>query len=96
LMLGFRFLYGLRAVTPFAIGLSGVSGIRFFVCNMIGGAVWSVAVAFVGYLFGAVAEAILVDVKQYEQWIIPGVLGAGALAWIIYFLHNRTRGRPKP
>jgi membrane protein DedA with SNARE-associated domain len=63
---------------------------------MIGGAVWSVAVAFVGYLFGAVAEAILVDVKQYEQWIIPGVLGAGALAWIIYFLHNRTRGRPKP
>ena len=96
LMLGFRFLYGLRTVTPFAIGLSGVSGIRFFVCNIIGGAVWSVAVAFVGYLFGAIAEAVLVDVKQYEHWIIPGLLCTGAFVWIIYFLHNRSKGQPKP
>ena len=96
LMLGFRFLYGLRTVTPFAIGLSGVSGIRFFVCNIIGGAVWSVAVAFVGYLFGAIAEAILVDVKKYEHWIIPGLLCAGAFVWIIYFLHKRAKGRLEP
>jgi len=96
LMLGFRFLYGLRTVTPFAIGLSGVSGIRFFVCNIIGGAVWSVAVAFVGYLFGAIAEAILVDVKRYEHWIIPGVLCAGAFVWFIYFMHHRTKNRPEP
>ena len=96
LMLGFRFLYGLRTVTPFAIGLSGVSGIRFFVCNMIGGAVWAVAVAFVGYLFGAVAEAVLVDVKKYEHWIIPGVLCAGALIWIIYFVYSRAKSQPEP
>ena len=96
LLLGFRFMYGLRTVTPFAIGLSGISGIRFFVFNMIGAAIWSVVVAFVGYLFGAVASAALVHVKKYEHWIISGVLCAGALVWIIYFLHNRTKGRPKP
>ncbi len=96
LMLGFRFMYGLRTVTPFAIGLSGVTRIRFFVCNMIGGAVWSVVVAFVGYLFGAVAEAILVDVKKYEHLIIPGVLCAGALVWIIYFWHSGVKRRPEP
>ncbi len=96
LILGFRFMYGLRTVTPFAIGLGGISGIRFFVCNAIGAAVWAVVVAFVGYLFGAVAKAILVDVKHYEHWIIPGMLCAGALISIIYFLHHRTKGRPKP
>jgi membrane protein DedA with SNARE-associated domain len=95
-ILGFRFMYGLRTVTPFAFGLGGIGGIRFFVFNAIGAAAWSVAVAFVGYLFGAVARAVLVDVKQYEHWIIPGVLCAGALVWIIYFMHNRTKGRPKP
>ena len=95
-ILGFRFMYGLRTVTPFAIGLGGISGIRFFVCNAIGAAVWSVVVAFVGYLFGAVARAALVDVKQYEHLIIPGLLCAGAFVWIIYFLHNRAKGRPKP
>jgi membrane protein DedA with SNARE-associated domain len=96
LILGFRFMYGLRSVTPFAFGLSGISGIRFFVLNAIGATVWSVAVAFVGYLFGAVARAVLVDVKGYEHWIIPGVLCAGAIVWIIYFLHNRAKGRSQP
>jgi membrane protein DedA with SNARE-associated domain len=96
LVLGFRFMYGLRTVAPFAIALGGISGIRFLICNAIGAAVWSIVIAFVGYLFGAVARAILVDVKQYEQWIIPGVLCAGALAWILYFLRNRAKGRPKP
>jgi membrane protein DedA with SNARE-associated domain len=95
LMLGFRFMYGLRTVTPFAIGLSGISGIRFFVCNMIGAAIWSVAVAFLGYLFGAVARVVLIDVKKYEHLIIVGVLSAGALVWIIHFLHNRAKTRPK-
>jgi membrane protein DedA with SNARE-associated domain len=95
-ILGFRFMYGLRTATPFAIGLGGISWIRFFVFNAIGAAVWSVAVAFVGYLFGAVARAALVHVKKYEHWIIPGVLCAGALVWIIYFMHNRAKGRPKP
>lgn len=96
LLLGFRFMYGLRTVVPIAIGLSGISGIRFFVFNMIGAAIWSVVVAFVGYLFGALARTVLVDVKKYEHWIIFGVLCAGSLVWIIYFLHNWTKGRPKP
>ena len=83
-------------MTPFAIGLGGISGIRFFICNAIGGAGWSVAVAFVGYLFGAIAEAILVDVKRYEHWIIPGLLCAGAFVWFIYFMHKRAKRRLEP
>ena len=95
-ILGFRFMYGLRSVTPFAFGLSAISGIRFFILNATGAAVWSVAVGFVGYLFGAVARVVLVDVRGYEHWIIPGVLCAGALVWIIYFLHNRAKSRLEP
>ncbi|HVN78827.1 MAG TPA: DedA family protein [Terriglobia bacterium] len=97
-VLGFRFMYGLRTVTPFAFGLSGISTSRFFILNLIGAVVWSVALALVGYLFGAAARAVMVDVRKYEHWVILGMLWTGALVYIIYFLHkreiDRAEGRP--
>ena len=94
-VLGFRFMYGLRTVTPFAFGLSGISISRFFILNLIGALAWSVVVALVGYLFGAAAKAVIVDVKKYEHWIILGILWTGALVYIIYFLQKRETGRMK-
>jgi membrane protein DedA with SNARE-associated domain len=52
-------------------------------------------VALVGYLFGAAAKAVIVDVKKYEHWIILGILWTGALVYIIYFLQKRETGRMK-
>jgi membrane protein DedA with SNARE-associated domain len=97
-VLGFRFMYGLRTVTPFAFGLSGIGASRFFILNLIGALVWSVAVAFVGYLFGAAAKAVIVDAEKYKHQIILGILWVGGLVYIIYFLHkrevDRAEGRP--
>ena len=67
-------MYGLRTVTPFAFGLSGISISRFFILNVIGALAWSVVVVLVGYLFGAAARAVMVDVRRYEHWIIIGIL----------------------
>ena len=97
-VLGFRFMYGLRTVTPFAFGLSGISTIRFFILNLLGAIAWSVVVALVGYLFGAAARAVIADVRKYEHLVILGILWTGALVYIIYFLHkretDRMEGRP--
>ncbi len=97
-VLGFRFMYGLRTVTPFAFGLTGISATRFFVLNLIGAFVWSVVVALVGYLFGAAARTVIADLKKYEHWVILGILWTGALVYIVYFLHKReierAEGRP--
>ena len=97
-VLGFRFMYGLRTVTPFAFGLSGIGASRFFILNLIGALVWSVAVAFVGYLFGAAAKAVIVDAEKYKHQIILGILWVGGLVYIIYFLLkrevDRAEGRP--
>ena len=93
LILGFRFAYGLRTVTPFAIGLSSIRASRFLVLNVIGGLCWSVVVALVGYFFGAAALAVFVDVKKYEHWIVIGILLSAAVVWIIYFLRERKKDR---
>lgn len=93
LVVGFRFVYGLRTVTPFAIGLSNIRTSRFIILNMIGGIAWSVVVALLGYFFGAAAKAVEVDIRKYAHWIIAGMLLAAAGVWIIYFLHKRKKDR---
>lgn len=35
-VLGFRFLYGIRTVTPFLIGTGSISPFRFLMLNMLG------------------------------------------------------------
>ena len=44
LVLGFRFLYGLRTIVPFAIGISRISVARFVLLNAAGALAWAVVV----------------------------------------------------
>lgn len=93
LILGFRFLYGLRTVTPFAIGLSRVSVLRFVVLNAIGAAVWAVAISGGGYLFGRAVEGIVGDIRRYEVLLFALVAVVGTAVWVFYFCRHR-RNRP--
>lgn len=70
LIMGFRFLYGLRTIAPFAIGLSSIKVKRFFILNALSALIWSVTIGALGYFFGQAFEIILEDVKKYEVWII--------------------------
>lgn len=92
IMLGFRFLYGLRTITPFLIGASRVSPSRFLLLNAAGALVWAIAVGCLGFLFGAAAETVLRNVRKIEGWIVLAILGAGAVVWVIYFLRKRRAG----
>ena len=81
LVLGFRFLYGLRTVMPFAIGLSAVPSPRFVLLNAVGAAVWAVVVGGGGYLFGQAVEVIIGDVRRYEVLLFSLVAVVGATVW---------------
>ena len=39
-----RFLYGVRTVTPFIVGMSSVPSMKFMVLNAIGAAVWAIGI----------------------------------------------------
>lgn len=83
LILGYRLLYGLRSVTPFVIGMSGVSPWRFLFFDAIGVALWATAVGFLGYTFGHAVEVLLDDIEEVEQWIIAGIIVIGLIAWAV-------------
>ena len=55
----FRFLYGLRTISPIAIGTTQVSVRRFMALNAMAAVVWGVAFTALGYLFGHGLGALL-------------------------------------
>src|SRR2546421_1162739 len=65
-ILGFRFVYGIRTVTPFLIGASGIGPLRFLVLNAAAAIVWAIAVALLGYTVGFAVESALGEVKRYQ------------------------------
>ncbi len=67
LIVGVRFMYGLRLVGPVVIGMSKVSASRFILFNMIGAALWALVVAGTGYFFGHAVEWLLADLELFEK-----------------------------
>lgn len=88
-ILVFRFLYGLRTVAPFAIGLSDVPTVRFFTLNTISAALWSAAIAGLGYGFGRTMEVLIDEVKRYELAVMACLLVLAVILYVIKWFRNR-------
>lgn len=83
LIVGVRFMYGLRLIGPLVIGMSAVSARRFVLLNLLGAAIWAPLVVGAGYLFGH-ALGWLMDRIQNFQFIALGVFviaACGVALW---------------
>ncbi|MBF0125235.1 MAG: DedA family protein [Magnetococcales bacterium] len=87
-IMSFRFIYGVRNVAPFAIGMSAITNLRFFVLNFIAAAVWAVSFGCIGYFFGQVVQQLLQDMHHY---VLLAIVVVAVGFWIIHRLR-----RPKP
>lgn len=79
LIIGFRFIYGIRNVTPFVIGASRLSPRRFFILNFLGALTWAIVVGVLGYQFGNALQVMLDHVKKYELLIVGIVFAIGLI-----------------
>lgn len=88
-VVGFRFLYGLRTVSPLVIGTGAITSRRFLLLNALGAALWAVAFGLAGYLFGqGIASAA--EAARLWQFAVLGALALGGLAlWIVRRLRSR-------
>ncbi len=91
LLLGFRFLYGLRSLTPFVIGMSRIKLWKFVVLNILGAAIWATCVGSLGYALGHSADRLLGDIKRYELEAMIAVVVVGAVVWSVYLVRQRMR-----
>ena len=81
LIVGIRFLYGLRTVGPLAFGMSEVQAWRFMLFNALGAAIWAVCVGSAGYLFGQALELWLHDLKRVEEALLFAILFVSLAIW---------------
>jgi len=88
-VLGFRFVYGMRIVTPWVLGMSRVPTRQFILLNLAGGVVWSLAVTAAGYFLGATVEWLVGKVRGLEAWVLGGMALAGAVVWAYHTLRGR-------
>jgi len=59
LILSFRFIYGVRNITPIMLGISGVSHKKFVFLNFIGAGVWAVTFTYGGYFAGMAFQRVM-------------------------------------
>jgi len=77
-----RFLYGLRVAGPMLLGSSRVAVLRFAVLNMIGAALWALAITGAGYAFGLAINAWVADLKRIEESVLVTTVVLGAFFWL--------------
>ena len=82
-ILSIRFLYGLRIAGPILLGSSRLPALRFFVLNVVGAVLWTVAITGLGYFFGATLNLLIADMKRFETSILTAivVIGVGLMIW---------------
>jgi membrane protein DedA with SNARE-associated domain len=88
-VLGMRFLWGLRVALPLAMGMTRMNGKKFFWLNLFSAAVWAVLFASLGYGTSRLFEHLVDDLHRYELWIAGGLLAIGALVLATRWLSAR-------
>lgn len=93
LILTFRFYYGFRNVTPFAVGASQIPRLRFFALNLIGAVVWAACFAGGGYLLGETLKLFMDDYHRYALYVL-GMLAVAAIGvWVLTVVRLRQKAR---
>ncbi len=88
----FRFLYGLRTVSPMAIGTTRLAASTFVAINVVAAAVWGLVFVSLGYWCGQAVEAMFGRIHALEP-LIGGVVVVAALIGLgVHFVLKRREG----
>ena len=86
---GFRFLYGLRTVSPMAIGTTRISTARFAVLNLAAASLWATLFTGIGYVFADGIERLFGRIKSVEHVVIGVLVAAVVVAAAMHLWRRR-------
>lgn len=95
-ILTFRFLYGLRAAGPVAVGVSSVSTRKFALLNALAAGLWAGAFVALGYAFGPAVMSLLGKIFAHAAPVAAGVpivlvvLAVAFWRWRVWIAQERT------
>jgi membrane protein DedA with SNARE-associated domain len=89
-ILTFRFIYGIRTISPIVIGASGVSPARFIPLNILAAFIWTCLSCGGGYLLGGTMLAVMTNIAEVQKYLIILIVSI-ALLGFGYNIWKRTR-----
>jgi len=96
-ILSFRFIYGVRNFSSFALGLSAVRWDRFMRLNFAAAALWAACFVALGYFLGHAFRAVLGDLARSFSLVMLAVFVAiGAGTWLVHRAQRRRQLRVPP
>lgn len=94
-ILSFRFIYGIRTISPIIIGTAGIPPRRFIPLNFLAAVIWTAASCSLGYVLGGIIESIDFHIVERYLLIISLTLLAilitiGYIGWRKLHPHHKT------
>lgn len=86
-ILSFRFIYGIRIISPVIIGASGVPVLRFTLLNLAAAVIWSVGSCLVAYYF---AHLIMAELTLIPKIFLGLLLIGGGVVYFIWRKKNQN------
>ena len=95
-ILSFRFIYGIRNIAPFVIGISGVARMRYVILNFIAAQIWAHSFAWGGHWLGQALDSWLGE----NKWFVMGgflaiAIGAGTIGYLRQKKKIRALDKPQ-
>lgn len=95
-ILTFRFAYGVRNVSSFTIGMVHYPRLRFLGLNFVAAGVWAAAFVGLGYGFGALTDAVTVNLPDqllgdFAKAFGLGALGVFVLVVVLLLRHHKKK-----
>jgi membrane protein DedA with SNARE-associated domain len=93
LVLLYHFSVGIRAMTPFVLGMSRVRPVRFALLDTTVTVLWTSTLAVAGFWLGDALESWLPELERVEHLVVAALFGIGVLGWLARRLWYRWRPR---
>jgi membrane protein DedA with SNARE-associated domain len=96
-ILSFRFIYGIRNFSSFAMGLSAVHWKRFFILNCLAAGLWAGSFVALGYFLGHAFRAVLGHlVRSFSLVMLIVFIVITVAVWLFHRLQRRRQLRVPP
>lgn len=90
-ILMYRFIYGIRNVSPLVIGMARVPKLKYFILNIIASIVWASSIAPLGYLFANILEETSSGMQIFQKLLFVIFLGASLSLVAAYYIRKRSK-----
>lgn len=100
-ILSFRFIYGVRTISPIAIGIAGVPAPLYTALNIVAAASWAAIVTSIGYVFGSAIEQSAGRLHGVEHKLLIA-LAIGVVSLVVlhlgrgWYIRRQLRGGVRP